>query len=203
LAIASKNNEADVLEALEHHPDMLLRLPDFAVTQIHWNDKATSLQTIAQELNIGLDALAFFDDSPVERAWVQQRLPEVVVFDVPPDPLKYVETLEASGVFDRFVISDEDRQRADMVQQSRQREQLLAQAGSMEDFLRDLAMTATIGRLGPTTLPRVVQLMAKTNQFNPISPPRAIQGRSYRRSSNNREGWSCGCGCGIGLVIMV
>ena len=70
------------------------------------------------------------------------------------------------GACDRLVISADDRRRADMVQQSRRREQLRAQVGSVEDFLRDLAMTATIGKLGPTTLPRVVQLLAKTNQFN-------------------------------------
>ena len=166
LAIASKNNEADVIEALAHHPDMLLKLPDFAATQIHWGDKASSLKAIAAQLNIGLDALVFFDDSPVERAWVRQSLPEVTVIDVPSDPLHYIAALEASSVCDRLVISDDDRRRADMMQQSRQRAQLCAQAESVEDFLRDLAMTATVGQLGPMTLPRIVQLLAKTNQFN-------------------------------------
>ena len=166
LAVASKNNEADVLEALERHPDMLLRPPDFAAFQIHWGDKATSLQRIATELNIGVDALAFFDDSPVERAWVQQHLPAVTVIDVPSDPLQYMNALEESGAFDRLTISDDDRRRADMIHEARQRQQLQTQVGSVEDFLRDLAMTATIGALGPATLPRVAQLIAKTNQFN-------------------------------------
>ena len=43
LAIASKNNESEVLELFANHPDLVLRLEDFAARQINWNDKATSL----------------------------------------------------------------------------------------------------------------------------------------------------------------
>ena len=74
LAIASKNNEAEVREVFAHHPDMVLRWGDFAATQIHWGDKAGSLRAIAEQLRIGLDALAFYDDSPVEREWVRSLL---------------------------------------------------------------------------------------------------------------------------------
>ena len=57
LAVCSKNNEADALEALDEHPEMLLRSKDFATLKINWTDKAQNLREIAAELNIGIDSL--------------------------------------------------------------------------------------------------------------------------------------------------
>jgi FkbH-like protein len=165
LAIASKNNEQDVIGAMQHHPDMLLQYDHFAATQIHWGDKVASLRAIAQELNIGLDALAFFDDSPVERALVRQYLPEVIVIETRANPLDYVQALEESSLFDRLILSDDDRKRANMMQESRLRQQFYTEARSVDDFLRSLEMIATIGEVGSSSLARVAQLLAKTNQF--------------------------------------
>ena len=166
LAIASKNNEADALEVFEKHSDCVLSLDDFAARRINWNDKAASLISIAEELNIGTDALAFFDDSPVEREWVRSQMPEVTVIDVPNDPMGYADALEKSGAFDNLSISREDRQRPEMYQQEGQRKQLRQANVSPEEFFKQLEMTATIGFLDSDTLPRIAQLLAKTNQFN-------------------------------------
>jgi len=166
LAIASKNNEADVVELFAQHTGLVLRWGDFVARQIHWNDKATSLRAIAAELNLGLDALALFDDSPVERAWVRRELPEVTVIDVPASPLGYGDALDASGAFDLVTITREDRERTRLYQSDQARQRLADATGSVDDFLRALAMKISIGAVGPDTLPRVVQLLAKTNQFN-------------------------------------
>jgi predicted enzyme involved in methoxymalonyl-ACP biosynthesis len=40
--------------------------------RINWNEKARSLREIAEELNIGLDAIAFLDDNPVERQQIRE-----------------------------------------------------------------------------------------------------------------------------------
>jgi FkbH-like protein len=166
LAIASKNNMADVREVFENHDEMVLRLEDFAAYQIHWNDKAQSLAAIARELNIGTEALVFFDDSPVERAWITSRMPEVLVVDVPKDPLGYGAALDASGAFDHLVVTVEDRHRAEVYQQQARRRDLEGPAGSVDDFLRALEMRVVLGAIDTATLPRVRQLLGKTNQFN-------------------------------------
>ncbi len=166
LALASKNNETDVLEAFTEHRDMVLRWDHFAARQVHWNDKATSLRAIAKELSISIDSLVFFDDSPVERAWVKEQLPDVNVVEVPADPLRYFSALEAACAFDQLVIGVEDRQRAEYYQQDVQRKQLEVSAASIEDFLRALGMRVWIGEVDTTTHARVCQLLAKTNQFN-------------------------------------
>jgi len=166
LAIASKNNEAEVLEALQHHRDSLLKPEHFAAMQIHWQDKAVSLRAIASALNISTDALAFFDDSPVERAWVRSQMPEVTVIDVPESPLGFVQALEGSGAFDQLFLSPEDRQRAQWYHGDQARKRLQTAHPSLETFLEELEMTVTIGEVSGDTLPRVAQLVAKTNQFN-------------------------------------
>ena len=166
LAIASKNDEAIVREAFERHPDMVLRWEDFAAVQVHWNDKASSLRAIARTLGIGTDALAFYDDSPVERDWIRAQLPEVAVLDVPESLLERVGTLDGSGVFDQLRLSDYDRRRADAYREDAERERLRDRTLSPEDFLRSLRTVARVGPLDAETLPRVAQLMGKTNQFN-------------------------------------
>jgi FkbH-like protein len=166
LAIASKNNVSDVDEMFATSADMVLQREDFAAVQVHWQDKAQSLRAIARELNIGTDSLAFFDDNPVERAWVREQLPEVFVVEVPADPSRFVDALDDSGAFDHLHITSEDRARASEYQAQQRRRQLEVAAGSLDEFLAALEMKLTIGPVDLATMPRVVQLINKTNQFN-------------------------------------
>ncbi len=166
LAVASKNNEIDALAALDQHPSGLLRRHHFAALEIHWEDKATSLRRIAATLNIGIDALVFFDDNPSEREWVRAQLPEVTVIEAPPSPLGYARALADCGGFDFPRLVAEDARRADYYQQDTLRRELHTQATSLEEFLTGLGMTITAGNTDEAALPRIVQLLGKTNQFN-------------------------------------
>ena len=80
-------------EAIDSHPDMVLRRHDFVAWQIHWGDKATSVASLAAELNIGLSEVVFIDDHPAERARVREALPEVMVPEWPEDPALYADAL--------------------------------------------------------------------------------------------------------------
>jgi len=167
LAIASKNNEADALRAIEEHPAMLLRKRHFAAWQIHWNTKAESLRRIAEELNVGLDTLVFVDDNPAEREAIRLALPEVTVLELPLDPMGYASALRACRLFERLTHSAEDRSRGKYYQQ--QRERRVAETGhaSLEEFYYSLEQKVEIARASsPATLERVAQLIGKTNQFN-------------------------------------
>src|ERR1700712_4280715 len=79
LAGSSKNTDNMAREPFEKHPEMLLRLEHIAVFQANWNDKATNIQAISEELSLGLDAMVFLDDNPVERGLVRNLLPQVAV----------------------------------------------------------------------------------------------------------------------------
>jgi FkbH-like protein len=166
LAVCSKNNPADAMEALEHHPEMLLRPHHFASMRINWQDKAQNLREIAAELNIGIEALAFLDDNPAERHWVRSELPEVTVIDLPNDPMDYSQALRDAPVFERLSLSAEDRERGRYYAEQRQRTELESSAVSLEDFYRSLQMEVEIASVTPQTLNRTAQLTQKTNQFN-------------------------------------
>lgn len=166
LAINSKNNEQEALAVLEHHPEMLLRPRDFAAMRINWLDKAANLRSIADELNIGLDSLVFMDDNPVECARVRAGLPQVLTVALPKDPALFRRTLLDLTDFETLQLTDEDRQRGAMYAQQRERRSLEAEQGSLEGFLAALDLEVDIAALADVDVPRVTQLIGKTNQFN-------------------------------------
>ncbi len=166
LAICSKNNRDDALEALEKHPGMLLGPSHFAAMRINWADKAQNLREIAAELNIGLEGLAFLDDSPFERQQVRGQAPEVFVIDVPADPMASARAIRECPVFERLSLTAEDQERGVYYQAQREREQLEQAVTSRDDFYRSLRQEAEIAPLAKATLARVAQLINKTNQFN-------------------------------------
>lgn len=166
LAICSKNNWLEVQDVLQNHPWMKLREGDFAAIRCNWQEKALNLREIAQELNLGLDALVFVDDNPVERAKIREALPEVWVVDLPSEPAEYATTLAELPEFDASVLTDEDRTRGQLYAIRRQTEALRERSGSLEAFLQQLETHVTIEPMSRHTLGRTVQLLAKTNQLN-------------------------------------
>jgi FkbH-like protein len=166
LAVCSKNNPADAREPFSVNPDVALALDDFAAFEANWAPKVESLRKIAATLNIGLDAFVFFDDNPAEREHVCQALPEVLVVDVPEDPSDYVRALEATLVFEAVSLTEEDRRRRELYSVERLRREEATEAGSVGDYLRSLEMRASLRPIDEADLPRVVQLLGKTNQFN-------------------------------------
>lgn len=166
LAIASKNRVEDVKEVFERHPDCVLKLEHFSSVQVGWQEKDESLRAIAAELNIGLDSLVFFDDSAFEREWVRRRLPQVQVVDPGVSPMDYIRSIEESSAFDHLAVTEEDLHRANAYLQERNRLEFKSSSASLDDFLKDLKMQATCGLVDERALPRVVQLVAKTNQLN-------------------------------------
>jgi FkbH-like protein len=166
LAICSKNNPADALEALEGHSGMLVRPRDFAALRMNWNDKAQNLREIAAELNIGLDSIAFLDDNPVERQHVREQAPEVVVLELPSDPMAYAQAVRDCPWFERLVLSEEDRRRGEYYAAQRERAELESSVASKEDFYRSLQQVCRIAPVTDATIARVAQLTQKTNQFN-------------------------------------
>jgi FkbH-like protein len=168
LAVCSKNNPDDALQALRNHPSMRLKEQDFACLRINWEDKAANLQGIAEELNIGLDSLVFIDDNPAERSRIATALPQVAVPDWPEDPADYKAALLelVADYFPKLRITEEDRKRGDLYRAQGERRKLAGSSSSMGDFYRSLQMRAVFARATDLTIPRIAQLTQKTNQFN-------------------------------------
>jgi len=166
ITICSKNNEADVLAVLENHPWCLLKPTHLSAWRINWEDKASNIAALAEELNLGMDASVFVDDNPRECELVKQLLPEVTVLQVPERLYLYPQLLLKDGLFDTLTISAEDKQRAAMYQSESQRKRVRASYHDLDDYLSSLQIVATIHLATPGELPRVAQLTQKTNQFN-------------------------------------
>ena len=166
LALCSKNNEDEVLAVLREHPHMLIRENSLAALRVNWEDKASNIRGLAQELNIGLEHMLLIDDSPHERAWVRQQIPELRVPEVPADPSLYATWVGSLPSLVVLQQTAEDSRRTDQYRESRTREAYRASTGSVEDFLRGLGLRAEVALVNEGSMARVVQLLAKTNQFN-------------------------------------
>jgi FkbH-like protein len=166
LALVSKNDEATALQAIGSHPEMVLTAADFAGYRINWDDKAVNIVALADELNLGLDALVFIDDHPVERARVRETLPRVLVPDWPSSPLSYAAALRGLECFDAPLVSDEDRGRAAMYLAERERRKDRQNLKSLDEWLATLDLVVTVEELSESNLERTAQLLNKTNQLN-------------------------------------
>ncbi|MFB6363503.1 HAD-IIIC family phosphatase [Paenibacillus elgii] len=134
----------------------------FLYSQIGWGSKAEGIRRIANELNIGLDAVAFIDDNPFERYEARTYLPELTVYDAH-------EALELAGYpeFQVGKLTKEAGKRREMMLSRLERktaEQWFA--GTREDFLRSCFMELEVRTAREEDLDRAFELAARTNQFN-------------------------------------
>ena len=190
LAVASKNEESIALEALAKHPEMVLRLEDFAAYRINWNDKAANIADLVAELNLGLQSVVFIDDNPVERARVREALPEVYVPEWPDDKTLFASQILEMDCFDSAYSTAEDISRHQMYTAEKQRQLAGKKIGSAEEWLRSLDTEVTIEELGDADRVRVVQLLNKTNQMN-LSTRRASEQELHAwLQQNSRKLWS-------------
>lgn len=167
LALCSKNNPEDVLNVFKDHPDTVLREEHFAAIQVNWVDKATNIQQIATELNLGVESFVFVDDSEFETNLIRKALPEVSVLCLAGKaPSEFVTLLYAPGYFDQLTFSSEDRGRGQLYKQELQRKNLKETSVSMEEYLHSLGMFLEVKRADSSFIPRVSQLTQRTNQFN-------------------------------------
>jgi FkbH-like protein len=166
LAVCSKNDEAVAIRPFREHPDMVLREGDIAVFHASWGPKVDGLERIRAALEIGFDSMVFLDDNAFERNLVRHYLPEVIVPDLPEDPSEVVRALAALNLFETASYTDEDRKRSAAYREEAARKELARSFTSVDDFLASLDMRVTLARFDAMHLPRVVQLLARSNQFN-------------------------------------
>ena len=160
LAIASKNDSS--IQPLVD--DVLGPISDsFIIKKINWNDKAQNLMEIAQELNIGLDSLAFFDDNPYERDQIQLFLPDVLVLP----ETEIIHTLNRIEFEPIGKLTKESTQRAQMYTEQKKREiDETKFALDKEGFLLSCDLELWMREAKDINLSRVTELIQRTNQLN-------------------------------------
>ncbi len=188
LALCSKNNEQDVWEVFDRHPEMILQRRHFAAWRINWKNKADNLRQIAQELNISTEHLVFADDSEFEINLVKEWMPEVLTLHLSRShAVEFREKLLRLDCFGQISFTAEDQSRSQMIQQETERRKFQTNHQDLQSYLRSLELVATLRLADGVTIPRISQLTQKTNQFN-LTTRRYSESdiRSFAESPNHR-----------------
>lgn len=125
LGIVSKNNYKTAIEAINKHPEMILKKNDFVITKINWNEKANNILEIAKELNLNTDSFVFFDNSEFERKNVKNRIPNINVPDLSGGPITYSKMLEKVEIILDKNFTSEDKKRSQMYIENQKRDSVL------------------------------------------------------------------------------
>lgn len=157
-SIASKNDHNAAMAVLEK----LGAAQYFLYPQIHWNPKSGSVEQIAKSLNIGIDSLAFIDDTAFERNQVASVWPQVRTYDI-----CQLDGLLALPEFD-VPVTAESKARREMYRAEEMRSTLMqAEHADIADFIRKCNLRMRL--FEPQTKEeklRCYELVVRTNQLN-------------------------------------
>lgn len=160
LAVCSKNDEVERTLLTELLGESLFK--QFVAVKLNWRPKSENLKLLAMELNIGLDSIAYFDDNPAERAEIAANAPAVRVYS----DTELLSALERPEFEPLGEITHEAATRTLKYIEQSQRELVSTSSASLEEFLRSSNLQLSIRRPAPTEVPRVSELLQRTNQLN-------------------------------------
>ena len=112
ICVCSKNVERDVSAVFERRDDMVLRASHVTSWRVNWEQKSVNIQSIAAELDLGLDSFVVLDDD----AFVCAEIEEGCLGGIGASGslrrqalMHFVRHLWAP---DRFRVTEEDRRRS-------------------------------------------------------------------------------------------
>lgn len=153
--------------AFAGHPAVLDRVAlgpdDFVHVEAGFGAKSAMCRRIAEALGIGLDALAFLDDSPFEREEVRASAPGVRVVDGPVEGFRA--TLLHGAGFVTWDRTDAAARRAASYR-SRAAVTRAADEGALDAFLAGLAIRVHVRPATDADLPRVRELLQRAHQLD-------------------------------------
>ena len=180
LAIASKNDPRSV-----RWTGASLDESDFIASQIHWGPKNLSIKRIAEELNLNVKDFVFIDDRPDERELVRLGVPGVHCMDATDDDTwRMLEWWagalpEQSEAGDRTRLYQERKLRQTHMDAATEK----AEQRDQQELLSSLALQLRIRPATHKDLPRAIELINRTNQFNMCGSRATLQQGSAWHSS--------------------
>jgi FkbH-like protein len=160
LAGVISKNDAHLEPAIREFIRPHLSGTEFVCFVLSWKDKWENLQEVQQRLNIGLDSIAFIDDSAFEREQMKAMLPEVRVYDE-----NIFERLLYLPEFQPEFVTEESRKRASFYIDEQKRENAQGQL-TREDFFSQCEFKIEVGPMRACEVDRVTELVERTNQLN-------------------------------------
>lgn len=166
LAVVSKNELITAKEVFLKHPDMKITLDDIAIFLANWDNKVDNIKKVQQTLNISYDSMVFLDDNKFEREAVKNLLPEIEVPNLPEDPVNYLDFLWGLNLFDTISYSSLDKSRISKYKEESKRLNYQDEFNNFDEYLKDLKMISEVSFFNRFNVPRIVQLLQRSNQFN-------------------------------------
>jgi FkbH-like protein len=160
LCVCSKNDPSSVEEIQRILPKEFVDA--VAIWQVSWEPKPYLVREIATRLNLGLENIAFIDDSPFERQAVADLCTGIRTLD----PTECVENL-TSIEFEPAVGATQGLQRQQWQQAEERRKEVQSDTSeSYEEFLMRTNMRMCVRSATELDLDRVAEVIARTNQLN-------------------------------------
>jgi len=159
IGVISKNDsylETDIKAFIKEH----LAGTEFVCFKLNWKDKWENLLEVQQQLNIGLDSIAFIDDSQFEREQMKTMLPDLRVYDQ-----HIFEQLLYLPEFQPEFITNESKTRTKFYIQENQRKEAQSTL-SRDEFLQQCQFKINVEKMQPYQVDRVTELIQRTNQLN-------------------------------------
>jgi FkbH-like protein len=164
VAVCSKNDPEDaaLVEQIlgKDFVDQLVSM------KLNWKPKSVNIRQIANELNIGLDAIVFFDDNPVEREEVRANAPGVTVMD----EVQIMAALDMAMFEPIGLVTEESAARTQMYKEQAQRAAAEAEAeidpASIAQYYKSCDFRLDIRRPDAAMTTRIEELIQRTNQLN-------------------------------------
>ena len=156
-SICSKNDFEPVMRYLKSQ-----NLDDlFLVPQINWEPKSKNIKRIAELLNIGIDSIAFFDDSINERNEVKSNAPKVRVYDI----LDLKEAIKTDS-FNPPISEETKNRKKQYIENIKRNNEIIKNGGDVIAFLKDADMKLTISKGNLKNADRYFEIVQRTNQLN-------------------------------------
>ena len=166
LCLVTKNNQSDIDEVFLNR-DMPLSIDDFVAVKANWDRKSENIGALLDWLNVGSSSAVFIDDNPFEIEEVARVHVDIECLKFNLNDFDDVNNVltDLSNLYAHY-LTDEDKVKATSYVQEGHRKSLLDKSGTIDDYLRGLAINMTVYLNDLSLAPRIAQLTQKTNQFN-------------------------------------
>lgn len=166
LGIVSRNDEKTAIQAIKNHPEMHLKISDFAGWRINHKNKSKNIIELAKEIKISTDSVVFLDNNYYERIEVKNQIKDITVPELGEDPYNYCSILKNITSLSYVNLSQEDLFRSKQYFKIREAENKKKKYKSHSEWLKSIGTQITIEKFSTLHLERYFQMFNKINQLN-------------------------------------
>ncbi len=160
ICLCSKNTEENITSAFSTL-SMPLNKNHILLSKINFNDKASNIKELANELNLSFDSFVFVDDNPYELDLVSAIIPEITVVQANYPSEAFIEEIKLY-----FKAGTSDFNRTEQYRNQKERESQRQRFSTPQEFNASLKTKFTCTNAHIEQASRISELSMRTNQFN-------------------------------------